>query len=805
MDYNEFAEKIKTKYPQYKDMDNRELATRMVEKYPQYNDVTFDTPKETTKGIDFTPSGLVDKTVNAINAGIEAPIRMIKDKQSLPEAIKSGYESSAKIQKEMDKKMPLQRGSQKFLTDMAAYSTLPILRGGGVGRFIGNAAIQGGLPGALETMKREGDLTGFGSGTGIAAGLQGALAGVPYVGRGVQRVIDNPNVQNAVTKGLEVLTSVPQKYSQRALEAELAGNSILKGKFDPETAYRPIEEKLTQAKGMLPTKESYANEFYKLGQKAKTGIENLKEAAGQEISDMLGNLQAEPIQINGLKNSINSLVNNFSRGGNINPAEIRSGRDLELVRDMLGMKGQEQLNQDLINYYNANKVGIGTSGALNKDAENAAFEILAQATGKNKNWLKSQLNANVPLQSTKKRQEFIKELLEQTDDKIENINPAWRQHFPEFNWGHLQEGGADTTELTKDLLNKILRRDFKAPTELLSPEELAAKELGGRYNNLLSEIAANPSNQVINNSYNKLQNILNDSPDWLKDELVLKYANDVENLQNIANPKVKPIDLHNAKEILYDMANYDTAGGTRNDVLKGVANQINNFIRSKYPQYKVPNDKFALIKNVEGDLGGINSSTIANKLAGYGSKGNIASGLDQKLRNINTLLPRENQFIKQTEDLVKSQNEVNNILKTISEKYENNVRPLADKTSQKFENAINDLQKMTGVNFMDDLTNVRAREALDKLLPGQGGGSGSAQGAGNLIRAGLAGSGLTAGALFHNPLVLPGILSMSPKIMAKGTIQNLGKLYNAAGKQVPKDAQKLLNPLAAKLYATLKN
>ena len=34
LDVNTFAEKIKTKYPQYKDVDNLELAKKIVEKYP---------------------------------------------------------------------------------------------------------------------------------------------------------------------------------------------------------------------------------------------------------------------------------------------------------------------------------------------------------------------------------------------------------------------------------------------------------------------------------------------------------------------------------------------------------------------------------------------------------------------------------------------------------------------------------------------------------------------------------------------------------------------------------------------------
>ena len=31
---DEFAEKIKSKYPEYQDMDNLELATKIIEKYP---------------------------------------------------------------------------------------------------------------------------------------------------------------------------------------------------------------------------------------------------------------------------------------------------------------------------------------------------------------------------------------------------------------------------------------------------------------------------------------------------------------------------------------------------------------------------------------------------------------------------------------------------------------------------------------------------------------------------------------------------------------------------------------------------
>lgn len=46
MDYQDFSRRIKSKYPEYNDMDDRDLAQRMVAKFPgDYSDVTFDQPQ----------------------------------------------------------------------------------------------------------------------------------------------------------------------------------------------------------------------------------------------------------------------------------------------------------------------------------------------------------------------------------------------------------------------------------------------------------------------------------------------------------------------------------------------------------------------------------------------------------------------------------------------------------------------------------------------------------------------------------------------------------------------------------------
>ena len=596
--YIEFSAKIKEQYPQYKDVDDLILAQKMVEKYPEYKEkVSFEEVekdnKKESKGIDLTPSGLVKGGL----ASVLAPIRGAMYGEDYKTARENALANTEKFKPA--------KGVGDFLVDMYGYSQLPVLKGGGALNFIGNAAIQGGVPAAIESLKRGGNVAeGAGVGTGIAAVLQGLNK---PLGKGVEKILESDVVQKGLPKILEGLTSVPADYSRRAIEKELAGESILGGKFNAETAYLPIERKLRQAKEMLPTAEDFAENYNKLGQKAVEGLENLKTGAGQEISEMLSKLSDTPLDVKNLQNAINSTIKSYAKGGNINPAELRAGRELEQVKELLG--------------------------------ENA-----------------------------------------------------------------------------------------------------------------------------------------------------------------------KPIDLHNVKELLYDIANYDTAGGIRNDAIKGVANQINNYLRKIEPNYAKPNDVFSLIKNVEKEVGGLNPSTIGGKISNIGSKGNITSGLDNRLRKIDNLLPSQNKFFKQAQDINTEREAIDNIKGVIGHQYERNPRLLANRTDEGFENAINELQKRTGVNFMDELADTRAREALEKFFPGQSGGSGSSQGFGNLLRTALIGGSPVAAVTMHNPAALAGLFAVSPKIMAKGTIKNIGKLSDTAKKSVSgayDDIINLLSNLGAKGAANM--
>lgn len=590
MDYNEFAEKIKVKYPEYKDMDNKDLAQRIVAKYPEYeSQVTFDVAN---KGIDITPSGLVKKAVSYPAAGLRSLIKG-EDYNTAREKTLEAYEQVKPL-----------KGITDTAFDIATYSRLPMLKGastaGKIGAFGGNALIQGGLPGTLEGLKQGDALSGAKTGTGVALGVQTALSSLPFVGKTISKAINNPQLQQGIANTLEAFTSVPKDYTKTAIQKELTGNSIFKGKFDADTAYQPVERKLREAKEMLPTATDFGDEYYKLGQKAVQGMENLEQQAGAEIEKVLAPLNNREVQNGGIKNAVNSIIESYGQGGVYNSAREQAPNVVRFLEDKLSKEG-----------------------------------------------------------------------------------------------------------------------------------------------------------------------------------LTL-------------------MDLHRIKKDLYNMgyAFDDIKQGTSAEVARKAAEQINNYLRGVSPSYARPNDVYSMVIDTTNGLK--SSGTIGEKISNIGTAGNAKTGLDQRLKAVDKLLPNENKFYNQAQNVIDSENEINQIKNTIGKQYERNPRLLANRTDEAFETALNNLQNKTGINFMDELQDLRAREAFEKWFPGQGGGSGSSQGFGNLLRTAIIGGTPTAAAITHNPMALAGLGLVSPKFAGKGTIQNLGRLNNAAQAMQnlsPEEVGKILTPL----------
>ena len=249
MDYNEFAQRIKAKYPEYKDMDNKELATKIIDKYPEYkSQVTFeniDSALKEKQGIDLTPSGIARKTAVAVST----PIRQLRYGENKDEAKRN---AKALIDNAFKNNISVQ--GLGLATDVAPYFTMPQLnavKGAGLGTKAANlgltGAYQGGIAGGLESLKQEGDLSGIGSGA-LVGGTTGSIVPVAWdkVRMPINKALQNPAVQEKVANVIEAVTSVPSEYSKRALGKEIAGQSIFKGncrRFDQFTDRPAVRRK----------------------------------------------------------------------------------------------------------------------------------------------------------------------------------------------------------------------------------------------------------------------------------------------------------------------------------------------------------------------------------------------------------------------------------------------------------------------------------------------------------------------------------------------------------------------------------
>ncbi|MCD7740226.1 MAG: hypothetical protein LUH11_02640, partial [Candidatus Gastranaerophilales bacterium] len=82
MNYNEFAEKVKTKYPQYNNLDNRLLAEKVIKKYPQYTTkVSFDDETELPKNSNLLIGG-ISKNVSTPYMDIPNNSNLTKEQKS---------------------------------------------------------------------------------------------------------------------------------------------------------------------------------------------------------------------------------------------------------------------------------------------------------------------------------------------------------------------------------------------------------------------------------------------------------------------------------------------------------------------------------------------------------------------------------------------------------------------------------------------------------------------------------------------------------------------------------------------------
>jgi hypothetical protein len=81
LDYIEFAKKIKSKYPEYNDIDDLTLAKKMIEKYPEYkNEVSFDSVLKKKEVSQSTQKQKVTSSVTSKTAQKQPSVSSVEDK-----------------------------------------------------------------------------------------------------------------------------------------------------------------------------------------------------------------------------------------------------------------------------------------------------------------------------------------------------------------------------------------------------------------------------------------------------------------------------------------------------------------------------------------------------------------------------------------------------------------------------------------------------------------------------------------------------------------------------------------------------
>ncbi len=92
MNYIEFSQSIKKKYPEYNDIDDLELAKKIVTKYPEYNDIIFDDVEEKTpekNSIVKTLENTGSKIYDGINKITKPAIDTAKNINAVTDVIKN--------------------------------------------------------------------------------------------------------------------------------------------------------------------------------------------------------------------------------------------------------------------------------------------------------------------------------------------------------------------------------------------------------------------------------------------------------------------------------------------------------------------------------------------------------------------------------------------------------------------------------------------------------------------------------------------------------------------------------------------
>lgn len=262
MNYNEFAESIKAKYPEYKDKDNLTLSKAMVEKYPEYADrVTFEEPIKKEFVGELSPEE-----------------QLAADRAKLLDPLKSGL-AGLPFSPYKHEPTTLMGGVSKTVSNLAPLLALPAEK-------LAASAGTGALTGAEQAYKEGKSLPSI-----AQSALYGGTAGAALhgAGKGYEKF-----AEPTIDKALLFLSGIRKPVAEAATES---GSKVLD--FVKQIEEGHPEEEVRKISGEIrkPLNEQLLKTTKELGQNVGKAKENLFQNVKEKI----------PFQFNELKNKINKM------------------------------------------------------------------------------------------------------------------------------------------------------------------------------------------------------------------------------------------------------------------------------------------------------------------------------------------------------------------------------------------------------------------------------------------------------------------------------------------------------------------
>ena len=369
--------------------------------------------------------------------------------------------------------------------------------------------------------------------------------------------------------------------------------------ISPETIEQVVKP---TSKALDYTKDKAQDILRSTTERVRNAYNNLLGKKGEAITAAEENLRNIPDRVNveDIKGDIKGIFDKY-QGENINPARNMAG-GLESNLNELVESGTNKMD-DVYNYINQSE----KPNFYSKEKEAEAFDILSKATGKPVNWLRSQLNSDNFKGGTGKRKEFIYNLLNDVDDKLDLAKHGATNDYKYYHNAHLgYEGsgeGLTGEQLAEQAYNDIINRNFS--NEIRDPlsQQISGAEQNYKY--ILQDVLENARNQnVTTEAFNKLEKAIKNLPEEIQADYVNRFSNDVDNILKGRNT-LSPIDVQKVKQQVGQMTNWadTTRPKIQNTILEQIYGKLRNRLEDLSPELAQANKEYAYLKGFQEDEG----------------------------------------------------------------------------------------------------------------------------------------------------------------------------------------------------------